>query len=404
MKQWFRGRFDGHYVGRPFAHPRSAVDGTRHFRMHVYRGIVSELQTLDADSPLLHQRLADGSLGEAPAGTLRASNAEDRGTPSPHFTQSRIAEVTVLGLRGAASRYEGPIHDVSLQSIRISDPVSHHGRSYGRIEGEAIAYCELPEPKPRASDPALTGRLVLPEEEAARVEPARLVVAGALSDDPNSDGVGRSAPEGRKGSSLGADDPEVDEASNELAARPAKLQPPAPPTSGTTLYVLATAAALGLGLACGVEAALLWVAFVLPTLLARSLFGGVLRDSVGVRAFGLSLMCVSIGAVSSLVSSWWWSSCRELSVVPLLVIVAVLFPSGLLPSVAPLTVNAAGLGLVLGLWASAPASACGTKERPASAAPSVQDPGVPRTNADGSWPKRPPGQGLDPRSAANRPR
>jgi hypothetical protein len=84
------------------------------------------------------------------------------------------------------------------------------------------------------------------------------------------------------------------------------------------------------------------------------------------------------------------AGCGELAVVPLIGLVSCVFLAGVLPFAAPLGLNAAGFALILFAWSVHDARAC---ERPAAQAvegrSSVKGPGIPRTNPDGSWPRRP---------------
>jgi len=185
-------------------------------------------------------------------------------------------------------------------------------------------------------------------------------------------------------------DPELDGLPADAAERtPSRRPSTSERPSALPLVALSSAVALGLWASCGAEPALLWVVFLLPTLLCRKLFHGVLGDSQGIRGFGAFLVAVQLACVAVLLESWWSADCKQMMILPLIGLVAVIFPSGLLPSATPLLFNAAGLALVLAVWCGGPSSKCG--EAPPRQSPSVQHPGVPRTNADGSWPRRPPG-------------
>jgi hypothetical protein len=73
--------------------------------------------------------------------------------------------------------------------------------------------------------------------------------------------------------------------------------------------------------------------------------------------------------------------------------VGVLFPAGLLPSNIPFGATAAGLALLLASWCHGAGEQCReARDTAPNVSPSVEHPGVPRTNEDGSWPRRPPGR------------
>ncbi len=353
--QWFRGELEASYLG--VVQPEA---GPPRYELRIYRAVVRHVVLIEPPA-----------AAEPPAALEGATRA---------FVQPTIDDCSVTGVGGRGSIFRGPIFDVTVQDFELTHPTKHAGRAYGRLAGSVVAWCELPSEAPKPAPSA-----TIPTNEEVPTEPE--------------------TPRARAGELLFNADPELaavavahqtaDDTLEELTLPTAQRSPVAAGSvSSTSLYVLAVAVALGLGVGCSIEPALLWCAFLLPTLLARSLFSGVFRDSTGVRTFGVVLILAQLVAVSSLVSGWWSSGCRELELLPLLGIVAVLFPAGLLPSTIPLSFNGAGLALVLGLWCSAPASACRAKatQQPATlAAPTVKDPGVPRTNQDGSWPKRPPG-------------
>lgn len=365
--QWFRGTFEGSYVGtpsgQPFLSPHAAGS---HFQVRIYRAAVRDL-----------------TLTDPPAGPEPEPSAQ-------LLRQPRVDDARVYGAGGQGRNYHGPIFDLRISELTFSHLAYKDGLSYGKIEGVAEAWLELP-PEPQIELPVETypdgepepNRTLAPTEgrraPEGRLEvPARPTVASAAPAD-----AARVS---------GGFDPELDALPAD-APEMAPLVPRASSDSGRPtampLVALATAVALGLWASCGVEPALLWVVFMLPTLLCRKLFHGVLADSLGIRGFGVFLVLVQLACVAVLLESWWAVDCKQMLTLPLIGLVAVIFPAGLLPSVGPLLCNAAGLALVLGMWCGGPSHRCG--ETPERKPPSVQHPGVPRTNEDGSWPRRPPG-------------
>jgi hypothetical protein len=361
--QWFRGELEASYVGTPNARPYfGARAAATHYQLNVYRAALKNLERIDPP--------ADDAAASAGGAT--------------RFRQARVDDALIAGVRGPGTTYQGPVFALEVSEPRFSHAVQKDGRAYGRLSGRAVLYCELP---PEPERPAVLTSVIASEAEAREPsEPLRAEVRQA-------------AEGGRPRETKSAQD--VDESSlpagkdnaSETAQAPARSAPRRT-DSAAPLFALTAAVALGLWASCGVEPALLWCLFLTPTLVARKLFHGVLNDSPYIRGFGALLAIGQLLCVSTLVSEWWSVPCKELHVLPLIGIVVVIFPAGLLPSVVPLVFNAAGLALVLSVWCGGANSACiKTHAKPTTFAPaSVEHPGVPRTNDDGSWPRRPPGR------------
>jgi len=360
--QWFRGELEASYVGTPNAQPYFGARGsTRHFKLHVYRAALRNLERIDPPAP----------EGPAPL------------EPAPSFCQARVDDALLAGVRGPGTSYQGPVFDLQVSAPRFDQATEKDGRAYGRLTGRALLSCELP-PEPErpkvetalsATEPAdpLRAELRVPNE-----------ASGASAEE--------SAPKNTSSALPASTGAALDPTTSPTPAAPPRALPRRS-DSAAPLFALAAAIALGLWASCGAAPALLWCLFVTPTLIARKLFHDVLNDSPYIRGFGALLAIGQLLCVSSLLSEWWSVPCKELHVLPLIGIVVVIFPAGLLPSVAPLLFNAAGLALVLGVWCGGEGSACVKASKPSHFAPaSVEHPGVPRTNDDGSWPRRPPGR------------
>jgi hypothetical protein len=361
--QWFRGELEASYVGTPNAQPYFGARGTtRHFKLHVYRAALRNLERIDAPT------------AEGPAAL----------EPAPSFCQARVDDALLAGVRGPGTQYQGPVFDLQVSAPRFDQATEKDGRAYGRITGRALLSCELPpEPERPKVETALTAAEI--PTEALRAE-LRVASEAPDASPPRSELQSTAALPAAPGSA------QPEKAAPPTAAAPARTLSRRD-DSAAPLFALAAAVALGLWASCGAQPALLWCLFLTPTLVARKLFHGVLNDSPYIRGFGALLAIGQLLCVSSLISEWWSLPCKELHVLPLIGIVVVIFPAGLLPSVAPLLFNAAGLGLVLAVWCGGQGSACVKTSKPKPFAPaSVEHPGVPRTNDDGSWPRRPPGR------------
>lgn len=363
MIQWFRGELEASYVGTPNAQPYFRARGTaRHFKLHVYRAALKDLERIDAPTP------------DGPAAL----------DPAPSFHQARVDDALLAGVRGPGTTYQGPVFDLQVSAARFDHATEKDGRTYGRLTGRALLSCDLPaEPERPRVEIALTAAGT--SAEALRGElriPDQAVSAPLRGDDAESATTTHAAV-----SSAQSESPLAP-----LPVAPARALRPRS-DSAAPLFALTAIVALGLWAGCGAQPALLWCLFLTPTLIARKLFHGVLNDSPYIRGFGALLVIGQLLCVSSLISEWWSLPCKQLHVLPLIGIVAVIFPAGLLPSVAPLLFNAAGLALVLSVWCGGQGEACAKARTPTPFAPaSVEHPGVPRTNDDGSWPRRPPGR------------
>jgi hypothetical protein len=398
MNQWFRGRIEACYVGAPITPATLQRPGAEHFKPHLYRALVREVEPIDPPAEVTAGATADAAA-EPSQDAPRARAAE-----RVDFRVARIDSTVIAGVRGPGSSYEGPAFDVRIAEASWSRGVRKDGKSYGIVKGHVVGYCELPPPAPppelelrvvdaKAEAEAAPQKLVAELRQAA---PAAAPEAKATRKNaaPDNACTAERAEFGSRadpGAST-ADEPEDAEEPVPEPASP-RAKPEREDSFALPLFSIAVAIAITLWVSCGAAPGLLWSVFMLPTLLARKLFHGMLRDSNGIRGFGLALIVVQLFCSSTLLSSWWSADCKPLQLLPLLGIVVVIFPSGLLPSALPLCFNAAGLALVLGAWAGGgkcPGEAP-VQKRALPAAPSVEHPGVPRTNPDGSWPKRPPG-------------
>jgi hypothetical protein len=374
MIQWFRGRIEACYVGVPITAAALQRPGAEHFKPRVYRALVRDVTPIDPP-------------GEGPSENAGSASA------GMCFHAARVDSTVISGVRGPGTSFEGPAFDLRIEDASWSRGVRKGERSYGIVTGNVVGYCELPPPPP---EPEVETRVVSAEGEAA---PEQLVgelrQPAAIGSDSKSNAADAPGAKTVHASPLN-DDPLDEDALDEddSADAPARAKPKQQDSAALPLFSTAAAIAIALWVNSGGAAALLFSVFLLPTLIARKLFHGILRDSNGIRGFGLALMVVQLFCASTLLSAWWSADCHPLQLVPLLGIVVVIFPSGLLPSALPLCFNAAGLALVLGVWAGGGTHCPGSAPKPPAApnaAPSVEHPGVPRTNSDGSWPRRPPG-------------
>ncbi|HKU41186.1 MAG TPA: hypothetical protein VJR89_23650 [Polyangiales bacterium] len=296
MNRWFEARLEGNYVGEP------STGEARRQRLRVYQAALRELRWIEAPPAA-----AEG----------------------PVLRQERIERAHVAGVRGAGSWYEGPLFEVVIRGPKFSHPLEKDGRSYGRVVGEAVGWLALP---PEPETPVVEVR-----EQAAPEAPLMAAVYREPKQAPDRDLL---EPEPEP-------EPEIRSTTQPRAA--SHLLPLSAFTAAVGLALFVTGGGAPLGL---------WTLFMLPTLLARRLFLGVLRDGGFLRGFGYASIALQVFCVSQLVSSAWASGCPKLALLPMLGVIALLFPAGILPSILPLCCNALGLALVLATFASPPTGDC----------------------------------------------
>ncbi|HKP64253.1 MAG TPA: hypothetical protein VJV78_46270 [Polyangiales bacterium] len=323
MNRWFTAQLEGSYVGE--SHEKAPPHGERRHQLRVYRAALRDLRWVDPPA------------------------APEERSKETVLRQSRVDHAHVAGVRGPGTWYEGPVFDLLIRGVELTHRTEHEGRPYGRIVGAAVGWLELPpepvQPEVIVSEQTAPAAPAPPPEPLAATVYRRAPAASAVSGEPASPPETTAAPEPEEEAEL----PEVPE-------------PVTPPTAKQTMLLPLTAAVvvvgLGLIIGCGPAAAGLWALFMLPTLVARRLFLGVLRDGGFIRGFGYACIALQLFCVSQLVSSAWATDCPKLALWPMLGVIAVLFPAGLLPSIIPLSCNAIGLALVLAAFGQSPSGSC----------------------------------------------
>lgn len=344
VKQYFRGRFQGHYLGAQ----TQGADGSCRYQVQIYQGSVHELT--------FHQAAAEPDPLAASPGSLH---------------QAELRRARLVALPGRGDSYDADLFDLELREPRFGHPARHAGRIYGSVSGTASGWFQLPPP------PA-------PPES---VEPTTKAAAPQLSRSKGK--TVESSPE-KAQTSLDAapveepTDDKEDPAPPELRETPRTL-----PT--IPLAALMVALSLALLVTCDAATVGLWLLFVGPTLVLRRFLRGVLEDSSAMRGIAAFLVLAQLAFTFWVLAEWTTSPCKELHVVPVLGLIALVFLSGILPFTAPFSLNAFCFALVLWSFGSEPGVQCGNKPVAAEVTrpPSVKDPGVPRTGPDGRWPRDP---------------
>ncbi|MFT3923819.1 MAG: hypothetical protein QM778_14900 [Myxococcales bacterium] len=376
MRQWFRGQLEGHYEGLPSVHPGPSKDmrGRPH-QLRIYRAHVRGLELIEPPDP---------ARADPEQKTLYQARVEHARLETQHT-------------RGLC--LEGPIFELSLDAPRLTHPARFEGRLFGRVEGTAVGCFEVPQ-EPQAQELVARAAPAVPSESPESTAAATPLTRS--SEAPESEPSAQPEPGESSVRLVPLELPAPSQAEVSPAATnpdaphvvPEVKPPPRPkaPPSNLPLLALVGALALTLLVTAGAGPALLWLSFLLPSLLVRRFLRGVLPDATAFRAIGALLIGAQVCWVGWTLLGWSTAPCKELHVLPLAALVGGVFLAGVLPYLLPMAINAFGFALVLGMWSVGPGQVCGAdgnQEPTRQVTPSVKHPGEPRTNEDGSWPREP---------------
>jgi hypothetical protein len=382
MTQWFRGNIEGYYVGKPERAGFGANNG-RGFGLVVYRAAIRDVELLDFVPPKSASGLevASPALATIPESNLTAesSSAEEDPelpplvlppwlpAPGVAFFQPTITDARLFPVRHAMGWFEGPVHQVFIEDFRSTHSKQHGHQLYGRFEGRVSAYFALPPaPRPESADRLVRAFQDLPDDavapslrdpsaDARAVERDHAEIAASI--------LGREAPlhastiatstasETLEKPSAAGESSTQSAASNDTKKDvPTTLPSRRDRTARVPFLILVILVAAALLLTCGAPRALLWLFFLLPTLLVRRIVGGLLPDSTSSRGFSALLTLGQAWLAGMVFVGWWESGCRDVHPVPLLGTLAGLFLASVLPSDIPLLVNASTLAAMLLGW------------------------------------------------------
>jgi hypothetical protein len=251
--------------------------------------------------------------------------------------------------------------------MRVTHSTVKGAKTYGRVVGEVYGRYLLP---PEADPEAATQVVEELTASAEQHEPGSEEAIAALGADHDPDaGLDALHPP------TDPDESDVDE--------PVKVPVP----------LLAILVAVALWLGAGIQPALLWLGLLLPVLVVRFILGGQFKITTGQRIFGAILILVQVGCLGVILLDWWTASCLALNPYAVAGVGLVVLAASVLPSSFPVLVTGAGMAGVLFLWTGDVATTCESltakpKVERSIDRPTVHNPGVPRTNDDGSWPRR----------------
>lgn len=367
MRQWFSGRFAGHYRGTP-QNPTSLspYQEAEHFRIEVYEALVSEIE--------LRERLTDPeSVRSGVAGEPSSSEHEPALHPEqPRFHhqpegkslhQSHVAQVHFIDALQLGQTVRSTAHDVLMSDLRLSHPARHNSLSFGRIEGRISGWFRPP-PEPPAIEE------VAPPAGPAPVGWATDVIASPSAQKEESNARSpqnaetpadvnlrkplrrSSLPQKRKPETRSAMDrhraspaPSAQDHADERQT--AGLIEDASPPFEYPFFAGGVAITILLGVFAAPPAMLLFApTFLLAYALRRWLLG-VVPEATGVQFLSLLLSGGQVLLALPLVARWSEAGCVSLSPLPLILLLGAPLLASLLPRPLPFAITSAMFALVL---------------------------------------------------------
>lgn len=407
MTQWFRGNIEGYYMGQldRAGSMGSAISGQT-YRLLVYRAVIRDVELVEWSPPVSDTKSGapasdPNSSGAASSGTgsavplaagaakadassalntsaAAASEGDTQAAPvqlppwlparGTSFFQPTITDARLFPVRHTAGWYEGPVHQVFIEDFRATHSKQSGKRLYGRFVGKVQAYFAMPEaPRPVAAERILQAFQEVPEEEHPPVvEPEPHPTSKAAESlDARLNAVARA--QEALTAAPGASDPSSSKAAVEAVLESSQgthKTPDARPTSKKSthwrapLLILVLLVAAALLLTCGAGRAVLWLLFLLPTLLVRRILRDVIPDSTLVSALSALLTLGQVWIAGMIFVGWWETGCRDMHALPLIGILTGLVVACVLPSDVPFLVNMSSLAALLFGWCTARGEEC----------------------------------------------
>jgi hypothetical protein len=320
------------------------------YKMVVYRALVRSVELLEKEE-----------TPEPQADPKPAGAAPERGKDGA-FYQAVIEDARLVASRRKPP-FEGPLYDAEIGDLTVTHSTKKGGKIYGRLVGSIHACFELP-----------------PEPE----KPTAAEIVEALAAGDSNDEESRPA---------GAASDATDAARDSVPDRAASAKDPPVPSLHESrhapLLFLTCVVAIGIGLLSGAALTFLFLLFVLPVLGVRYLLIDLFDDTTGPRIFGAILI---VGQLLCLAVLLGWLDAGSGVGHPVAAggLVLGVFVAGLLPSALPFVFNAGALVMAMLFWHSPDGVDFMSKWR--EPVDGIDGAAVPRTNSDGSWPRRPPGK------------
>lgn len=361
MKQWFTGKFRGHYRGHPQVPSQlSPYAGAPHFRIEVYEALVSDIEL----GPLVaHPQTRESSPTEE--GDKSATSEDDASEPPPpnefrahHEPQGAVLHQPHIGKlhlvdpvrRGQVLR--STAHDVLMSGFSLSHPAEFSGGSLGHIEGTISGWYKPSPPPPEVeevpafSSPPPIGWRTEARDDLGLQEHGRQ--SGAGQKRPNS-AVSREQPpkvvhqRARQGDiqklQLGDDLANEQELDAALSAEA--------PSAEYPFFSIGMGLTLLLAFFATPFAAVLFAGTFLLSYGVRSWLLGVVPDVSGVRVLALFLGSGQILVAALLIAHIETVGCVSLSPLPLIWLLGAQLVASLLPRPLTFALTTGGFAAVL---------------------------------------------------------
>jgi len=314
--QRFRARFVGEYFGSP--NPNAPKAPGRRLVPTVYRIEARDVVLLEGapDAP---------STTSDPAGSAGAEAAPE----IADRWQAQIDEAHLPHVLGPGTAYRGPVFDVQLQQIRLSFPIEHGGRAYGRIEGSLQGAFPMPD-KPAIPVVKVTEKRVHTPKAAPTMKPLEATLS-----------VGEPAPTRSPRAPLASHASPAPRAEEGVRAPSAGLR-------GLAAFIVLVGAALAVQSGAGYAA--FWALCALPMLPLRWMFHEMVRPSAFVHATAFVACLGSIACALLVVHAF--RECAPLPWWPGLLTLLLLVPLAPMPSPLPAVAALLSLALIVGLFSA----------------------------------------------------
>lgn len=381
MTQWFRGNIEGYYVGKPDRVGVSTTANGKGFQIVVYRAAIFDVELLEFIPPAPFESPVSDDTKALKSGEEVQSEEPPLRLPSwlpapgTAFFQPKITDARLFPLRHAMGWFEGPVHHVYIEQFQSTHAKQHGENLYGRFVGRVHGYFALPpEPRPEAAKRLVQAFQDLPDDELPPDDLSRdpATPLQRLYDTPAAQRLTASILEGADQDRTRPGSPSYDGPGmppNDADLQSARVQSPdtaaaakaAVETMGPRVpfLILVILVAIGLLITCGAPRALLWLFFLLPTLLVRRIVGNAIPDSTALRGFSALLTLGQAWLAAMVFVGWWESGCRDVHPSPLIGTLIALAVASVIPFDIPLLVNASTLAALLFGWCTGKDSCTG---------------------------------------------
>lgn len=336
---WFKGSIEGDYVGKPSTHRlRSDHHDAQSYAIQIYRADVSITETFDT--------------------------AQTNETTQNSFKQNKIKDALIVDPQNQTS-FEGPIHDLHVYDVDVLWSTIHDNKVYGRIKANVQGHYVKPKTKnanPKKFPFVKQADQAGPEDRIKQIKGLDVETPG-----------------------------QQEQRSHSFASKRSKKREQ---RDRLSLPVFAILVAVGLFIASGWWASLLWLGFCTPIMMIRLLLADQFQPHPGHQTFGAALLLVQCGLLGFLAFLYWQQGCLPFHLGITIGVGLTVLVSSFLPNPQTLIFTSSGFAFLLYLFFTPHAFLCQppSKQKSIHDVPTVKHPGIPRTNADGSWPRRPPGR------------